>query len=88
MNYLKNFFCKISKRKKSFNSLHSLGCNKKGINYQVILKMYKKFSQSVFYYGLDTNYFRKECLHNLNVRQNILLKNTFGLSKFLNHSRC
>ena len=48
----------------------------------LISKIYKKFSQSIFYYGLETNYIRKECLNKINIRQNILMKNTFGLSKY------
>ena len=62
--------------------MHSLGCNSNGLNFFTISSIYKKFSQSIFYYGLETNYIRKECIKKLNIRQNILIKNTLGLSRY------
>ena len=76
-------FCeKFRKVERTFYSLYSLGCNNHGLNYHTISSIYKKFCQSIFYYGLETNFIRKKCLNKINVRQNTLLKNIFGLSKF------
>jgi hypothetical protein len=81
--HVENFFSdKFKKVEKSFYSLYSLGCNSNGLNFHIISKIYKNFSQSIFYYGLETNFIGKECLNKLNIRQNILLKNIFGLSKY------
>jgi hypothetical protein len=82
-NYIEDFFYeKFRKVKRSFYSLYSLGCNSYGLNFQTISSIYKKIFQSIFYYGLETNFIMKQCLNKLNVRKNILLKNIFGLSKF------
>jgi hypothetical protein len=82
-NHVEDFFCeKFRKVERSLYSLYSLGCNSYGLNFQTISSIYKKFCQSIFYYGLETNFIRKQCINKLNVRQNILLKNIFGLSKF------
>ena len=81
--HIEDFFnAKFSKVERSHYSLYSLGCNKNGLNFFLISDIYKKFSQSIFYYGLETNYIRKDCLNKINIRQNILIKNTFGLSKY------
>ena len=63
-----NFFSeKFRKVERSFYSLNSLGVNSTGLNYFIISNIYKKFSQSSFYYGLETNYLRKECLNKINI---------------------
>ena len=86
--HVEEFFCeKFKKVERSFYSLYSLGCNNYGLNFHIIASIYKKFSQSIFYYGLETNYIRKQCLNNINIRQNTLLENTFGISKF-SRSKC
>ena len=86
--HVEEFFCENFKKvERSFYSLYSLGCNNYGLNFHIIASIYKKFSQSIFYYGLETNYIRKQCLNNINIRQNTLLKNTFGISKF-SRSKC
>jgi hypothetical protein len=72
----------LRKVERTFYSLYSLGCNNHGLNCHTISSIYKKFCQSIFYYGLETNFIRKKCLNKINVRQNTLLKNIFGLSKF------
>ena len=82
-NHVEDFFGeKFRKVERSFYSLHSFGCNNYCLNYYLISSIYKKFSQSIFYYGLETNFIRKQFLNKINIRQNILLKNTFGLTKF------
>ena len=81
--HIEEFFCeKFKKVEKSFYSLSSVGCNSKGLNYFIVSNIYKKFCQSIFYYGLETNYFRKDCLKKLDLRQSIFIKNIFGLSKY------
>ena len=81
--HIEEFFCeKFKKVEKSFYSLSSVGCNSKGLNYFIVSNIYKKFCQSIFYYGLETNYIRKDCLKKLDLRQSILIKNIFGLSKY------
>ena len=81
--HIEEFFCdKFKKVERSLYTLYSLGCKANGLNYYLIANIYKKFCQSIFYYGLETNYIRKECLNMINTRQNILLKNTFGFSKY------
>ena len=76
LKHVENFFSdKFRKVERSFYSLNSLGVNSTGLNYFIISNIYKKFSQSSFYYGLETNYLRIECLNKINVRQNVLLTN-------------
>ena len=84
---MEDFFCeKFRKVERSFYSLYSLGCNNNGFNFHIIANIYKKFCQSIFYYGHETNFIRKQCLNKLRVRQNTLLKNIFGLSKICRSS--
>jgi hypothetical protein len=63
-NIVDDFFCeKFRKVERTFYSLYSLGCNNHGLNYHTISSIYKKFCQSIFYYGLETNFIRKKCLN-------------------------
>jgi hypothetical protein len=78
-----HFLNKFRKVEKSFYSLNSVGCKPNGINYFMIAKLYKKFCQSIFFYGLETNFISKTTLNILNVRQNILVKNVLGFSKYV-----
>ena len=81
--HVEECFCeKFRKVERSLYSLYSLGCNNNGLNFHTIANIYKKFCQSIFYYGLETNFIRKQCLNKINVRQNTLLKNIYGLTKF------
>ena len=48
-----HFLNKFRKVEKSFYSLNSVGCKPNGINYFLIAKLYKKFCQSIFFYGLE-----------------------------------
>jgi hypothetical protein len=57
-------------------SLYSLGWNINGLKFFLISNIYTKFSQSIFCYGLETHYIRK-CFIKINIRENILIKNTF-----------
>ena len=74
--HVEEFFCeKFRKVERSLYSLYSLGCNNNGLNFHTIANIYKTFCQSIFYYGLETNFIRKQCLNKINVRENTLLKN-------------
>ena len=51
--HVEDFFnWKFNKVERVHYSLYSLGCNKNGLNFFWISNIYKKFSQSIFYYGL------------------------------------
>ena len=53
--HIEDFFnAKFRKVERSHYSLYSLGCNKNGLNFFLISNIYKKFSQPIFYYGLET----------------------------------
>ena len=81
--FVEHFFCqKFRNVEKSYYSLYGMGCRPDGLNYYTPADIYKKFCQSSFYYGLETNYISKATLNYLNIRQNILIKNSFGLNKF------
>ena len=81
--FVEHFFCqKFRNVEKSYYSLYGMGCRPDGLNYYTSADIYKKFCQSSFYYGLETNYISKTTLNYLNIRQNILIKNSFGLNKF------
>ena len=49
----------------------------------IISKTYKKFCQSIIFYGFETCYLSRSNLKELNIRQNILIKNSLGLTKFV-----
>lgn len=81
--YVEEFFCqKFRKGECSLYSLYGFGCNDKGLAYNIIGDIYKRFCQSTFYYGLETNYISEKILRYIDIRQNTLLKNTFSLSKY------
>ena len=79
----KFFNGKFNKVERSFYSLHSLSCKPKGLNPFIISKTYKKFCQSIIFDGFETCYLSRSNLKELNIRQNILIKNSLGLTKFL-----
>jgi hypothetical protein len=75
--YVCKFFNeKFNKVERSFYSLHSLGCKPKGLNTFIISKTYKKMFQSIIFYGFETCYLSRSNLKELNIRQNILIKNS------------
>jgi hypothetical protein len=74
---------KFKKLEKSFYSLYSLGCRPFGLNPMTIAFIYKQYCQSIFRYGLEFVHLTKTKIEGFNVRQNILIKRSIGLSKYL-----
>ena len=78
-----NFFDdKIKKVERSFYSLYSIGCRPGHLSPYNIAFIFKQFCQSIFRYGLECLYLPAYKLKEFDIRQNILLKNSIGLSKF------
>ena len=50
---------KFSKAERSFYSLYSFGCHPGGFQPLLCMDIYKKFSQSIFYYGLEVCFLNK-----------------------------
>jgi hypothetical protein len=73
---------KFKKVERSYYSLYELGCRPNGLSPSVCAQIYNRYCQSIFYYGLEIAALNKKTIKSLNIRQNILLKNSFGLSKF------
>ena len=73
---------KFNRVERSLYSLYSLGCRPDGFHPLLSVDIYKKFCQSLFYYGLEVSYLNKTQLQSLNTRQNVLLRRLLGLSKF------
>ena len=72
--FVEDFFCqKFRNEEKSYYSLYGIGCRPDGINFEISANIYKKFCQSSFYYGLETNYISKTTLNKLNIRQSIIV---------------
>ena len=81
--FKKNFFDKsMSKCERSFYSLHGLGCKPNALNPRTISFIYKQFCQSIFKNGLDMLNISNTQINSLNIRQNILIKRSIGISKF------
>ena len=77
--FVEDFFCqKFRNVEKSFYSLYGLGCRPDDTHFAKSADIYKKFCHSSFYYGLETNYISETTLKKLNIRQSIMLKNSFG----------
>ena len=72
---------KMKKVERSFYSLHSLGCKPRHLSPHSIGFVYKQYCQSIFKYGLECLYLPDYKLKEYNIRQNILLKHSIGLSK-------
>ena len=79
-----NIYCdnKMSKVEKSLYSLYGLGCKPKMIHPQLVSFIYKQFCQSIFRFHLDNVFINQTKLKELDVRQNILIKRTIGISKY------
>jgi hypothetical protein len=73
---------KMKKVERSFYSLYGLGCKPRHLSPHSIAFIYKQYCQSIFRYGLECLYLPDYKLNEYNVRQNILLKQSIGLSKF------
>ena len=79
-NFLKDKFKKVER---SFYSLYTLGCRRNKLNPFIISELYKTFSQSILLYGFEILNYSKTAINEINIRQNILIKNTIGLSKYV-----
>ena len=73
---------KMSKVEKSFYSLRGLGCKPSDLSPKTIAFVFKQFCQPIIKYGFENLYLNESKLRLLNIRQNILLKRTLGLSIF------
>ncbi len=81
--FIHDFFNKqMSKCEKSLYSLYGLGCKPLCLNPKVTAFIYKQFSQSIFRHGIDMLSISATHLKQLDIRQNILIKQTIGLSRF------
>ena len=80
VEYLEN---KMKKVEKAFYSLYSFGCKPNALGPYTIAYIYKQYCQSIFKYGLELIEMSKNLLNEYNVRQNILIKRSIGLSKYV-----
>ena len=60
-----------------------MGCRPSDLNPFIISELYKTFSQSILLYGFEVLNYSSIAINEVNIRQNILIKNTIGLSKFV-----
>ena len=81
-NYLLMIIFWVSERDKSFYSLRGLGCKPSDLSPKMIAIVFKQFCQPIIKYGFENLYLNESKLRLLNIRQNILLKRTLGLSIF------
>ena len=79
---IKFFDEKFKKVERSFYSLYGLGCKPRHLSPHSIGFIYKQYCQSIFRYGLECLQLPAYKLNEYNIRQNILLKQAIGLSKF------
>ena len=79
-NYIEKKFQKVEK---SLYSLYSFGCNPHGLNPKTIGFIFKQFCQSLFRYGLEFYHLSAKMIDSYNIRQNILIKRSIGLSKYV-----
>jgi len=73
---------KFRKVEKAFYSLYGLGCKPRHLNPISIGFIYKQYCQSILRYGLECLYLPEYKLHEYNVKQNVMLKQAIGLSKY------
>jgi hypothetical protein len=78
--FLKDKFKNVER---SFYPLYSMGCRPNGLDPFIIGELYKTFSQSILLYGFEVLNYSATAINELNIRQNILIKNTIGLSKYV-----
>ena len=67
---------------KSFYSLYGMGCKPKRTNPHLIAFLYKQYCQSIFRSCLDNLFISERQLNELELRQNMLLKQTLGIKKY------
>jgi hypothetical protein len=80
--YTEFFDAKFRKVEKSFYSLYGLGCRPKYLHPKSTAFVYKQYCQSTFTYGLECLYLPSQNINQYNIRQNIMLKQSIGLSKY------
>jgi hypothetical protein len=81
--FVEDFFNqKFSKVERSMYSLRGLGCKPLHLNPFSVGYIYKQYCQSQFKYGLENTFISQSCLHALEIRQNILVKQAIGLGKY------
>jgi hypothetical protein len=81
-NKTKYFDEKFKKVERSFYSLYGLGCKPKHLSPRSIGFVYKQFCQSIFRYGLECIHLPSYKINEYNTRQNNMIKQAIGLSKF------
>jgi hypothetical protein len=81
-DYTEFFDAKFRKVEKSFYSLYGLGCRPKHLHPKSTAFVYKQYCQSTFTYGLECLYLSAQKINEYNIRQNIMLKQSIGLSKY------
>ena len=67
---------------KSMFSLYPIGCKPRTMRPSTVSFLYKQFCQSILRYSMDIIHISDKKLKELDTRQNILVKNTIGISKF------
>jgi hypothetical protein len=72
----------LKKVERSFYSLNGLGCKPRHLSPHSIAFVYKQYCQSIFRYGLECLYLTDKKINEYNTRQNNMLKQAIGLSKF------
>ena len=83
--YVQDFFSeKMSKCEKSLYSLRAVGCRSNMLNPKSIAFIYKQYCQSILKFGLEHLFLKDAFINELNIRQNLLLKNVLGIKY---HSR-
>ena len=77
-------FClnKFRQCEKSLYSLRSLGCKPNSLSPKSIAFAYKQFCQSIIRFGLDNIFLKRTFINQLNVKQNILIKNFIDVKYF------
>jgi hypothetical protein len=80
LKYVENFYsARMTKCERAFYSLKSIGCSPFKLHPYAIGFVYKQFCQSILKFGFEYVYLRSSFLDQLNVRQNLLLKNVIGI---------
>ena len=78
-----NFFEeKFKKVERAFYSLYGLGCKPRHLSPRSIGFIYKQYCQSIIRYGLECLHLPEYKIKEFNIRQNMMLKQAIGLSKF------
>ena len=69
----------MSKFEGAFYSLKAIGCSPHKLHPHAVGFIYKQFCQSILMFGFEFVYLRSSFVDQLNVRQNLLLKNVIGV---------